>query len=185
MTWDETDEARQVITTAKCHQIFGLPLGFHPLIYNVRAIEVALISSQSLFILLDPDKLTLESEIAPHAVTNEEIVHEIDAGRMFGSQMTRKKFHVRSDANDTYVPNHFPTTGPWHLWNMMHLEKATAAVWGQIEFEYRMVPGAMRWDDEWSQLLRQKRNIPKLTTAGRKFHQVGNYHVLRRYNLLS
>lgn len=64
------------------------------------------------------------------------------------------------------------------------LHKATNTHIPVLTIYFSYIPGPMNWLSKWASLFRQRRNIPKLTTAGRKFHQVGNYHVLRRYNLL-
>ncbi len=53
-----------------------------------------------------------------------------------------------------------------------------------LTFTWLILPGPMDWSREWAELLRQKTNIARQTSAGGLYNQVGDYHVLKRYNLV-
>lgn len=175
--WDDAHD-QLLLRTNSITKLFGIPLGFHPFITAMFGRQTTGTNQEDLIAFID----------APR-----DIIGTVDAGevqytmsdgsgidRVNGANPSKKIMWITNIGGNG---NQDRDRAAYNCWNQILFTKSDGT-WA-IVIEYRLVPGAMRWDDEWAALLRQKRNIPKQTTAGSKFHQVGNYHVLRRYNLLS
>lgn len=177
--WDSGEDAR-FLDTQDITKLFSVPLGFHPVMTSIQGRQNTGTSLFDLFGFVDPTQRNREGK--DDAINLNQFQFNLDQSPpvIHGSMLSKKFFwttHIGGNGN-----LHKSAGYHYHIWDSMQLIKGDGE-W-QVTIQYFLAPGAMMWLDEWAQLIRQKRNIPKQTTAGRKFHQVGNYHVLRRYNLL-
>ncbi len=144
---------------------FAIPMGMHLIILKFENITAAGINYEIFFDLRASQ--TAQNEFMEVGGVNEYALrprHDVVLGQT-NLDLVPKVYNVEVFENITF-----------------HKADDTDGPIFTIYFAY--LPGPMNWMLEWAALMRQRRNIAKLTTAGRKFHQVGNYHVLRRYNLL-
>ncbi len=159
--------------TVQCTKLFGVPMGYHPIINAIRGSEEALSSITDLRVYLDVPATTDISNNATRILTLTPAT-----GSLTGWSASRKQFSIRADASDTYqAVDH---GGPYHLWDSLSFRKADTATWF-VEFDYRLVPGAMIWLDEWAELLKDKTNVTAhLRNPGDNYHRVGDYYQINK-----
>jgi len=165
--WNTNENLRR-LEVQDLTSYFGIPLGKHLFIEHLR---VLLGAGRAFEMFID------QSDLASHSI------NEFSELGPDGPRIKNRGKHWliqgNSDVTTTVTVPIFR-----HVFHSLTLFQAAQDGFAP-EFTYTLEPGPMNWADLWRDLYRQRRNIPKLTTAGSKFHQVGNYHLLRRYNLLS
>lgn len=174
MEWLETDNTDIVLTTGQLTRMFGVPMGMHPVITGIRAIETSLTSQQDLFAFIDgkdPDQTRVLGGGQTH--------FNIATGA--GSNFSRKALWVRVEADTSnFIGSHYPSEGPFNVWNDIRMAKAQTATWG-FDFEYYLARGAMMWLDEWAALLRDKSNVAQHgRSPGQPYYQAGDYFQMGR-----
>lgn len=164
--WNTNENTRRV-EVQKLTRLFGIPFGKHIFIEHIR---VLLGAGNGFEMFID------QSDLASHSIN---AFSEIGPD---GPHIKNRQKHWLIQGNsDVAVTVTVPIFR--HVFDSITFFQAAQDGFTP-EFTWTFEPGPMNWTRTWAALFRQRRNIPKQTTVGRKFHQVGNYHVLRRYNLL-